>query len=249
MIKSEFYDFKNKSGIYKIYNNKTGDFYIGSAKNLYLRLHMHKSNLLKNKHVNKFLQHSYNKYGKSNFTFEVLEECDTNLLINREQFYIDYLFPTFNLRKIAKSNLGIKWSEESKKKKKLQGRKGPIYEYNLNGEFVKEWGCAKEASEELGRSYYSVFANLNKKLPKSINSIFTYVKVDAVEPYVFKYIRKNRPTIIKQDREGNILVVYDNIDKCSLDLGTSVKNIRNIINRDPKNMDFCLRYGINNNIK
>ena len=76
------------------------------------RFRQHKHSLLTDKSQNIRLQRSFNKYGKDNFIFCVLEYC-TNI-IEREQFYIDTLNPVFNLRRIAESNAGYKWTEEQK---------------------------------------------------------------------------------------------------------------------------------------
>ena len=62
-----------KSGIYKIANKGTGDFYIGSAVNLNSRISIHKSTLKNNVHHNIILQRIYNKYGLDKLSFEVIE--------------------------------------------------------------------------------------------------------------------------------------------------------------------------------
>ena len=105
------------SGIYKIANKVTGDFYIGSAINIDRRFSQHKSDLKKQRHRNQILQRTNDKYGFDNLSFEVIELInDKNSLISREQFYIDTLNPKYNIRKIANSNLGLKWSAETKYK-------------------------------------------------------------------------------------------------------------------------------------
>lgn len=47
------------------------------------------------------------KYGYSNFTLDILEYCDPNDVISREQHYIDQLKPIYNILKIAGSSLGF----------------------------------------------------------------------------------------------------------------------------------------------
>jgi group I intron endonuclease len=69
-----------------------------------------------NAHCNCILQYHYNKHGKDSLVFSVVELCDRDKLIEREQLYIDTLNPEFNICKIAASVLGIKRSEETKKK-------------------------------------------------------------------------------------------------------------------------------------
>lgn len=101
--------------IYKITNEISCDFYIGSAVSFKNRKWDHISSLRKNKHKNQFIQNSWNKYGEDAFIFEILEVVDKkeNLII-REQYWMDKLLPTFNLAKIAGSPLGVKHSEKSR---------------------------------------------------------------------------------------------------------------------------------------
>lgn len=106
------------SCIYKITNEKSGKFYIGSAINFNRRMREHKKNLNAQKHCNPILQSSFNKTGIEWFTSEVLEIVeDPQELIKREQYYIDTLNPYINIQRIVEStNLGRKfvWSEEQK---------------------------------------------------------------------------------------------------------------------------------------
>lgn len=102
-----------RPGIYKITNIQNEKFYIGSTNNLSHRKSIHLYDLRNNRHKNIHLQRSYNKWGYENFTFEVLEECTVENLINREQFYLDTLKPQYNILKIAGSSLGIKRPELS----------------------------------------------------------------------------------------------------------------------------------------
>jgi len=104
------------SGVYKITNLVTGDCYIGSAVNLNSRKRTHFANMNLDKHPNKHLQSSYNKYGKENFSFGVLAKCPKEYNLKLEQFFIDILKPTFNKRKEVNSNLGMVLTDEHKEK-------------------------------------------------------------------------------------------------------------------------------------
>lgn len=112
------------SGIYKIVNSIDGHFYVGSSKRLEVRRKRHFSMLRSNKHVNYKLQNSFNKHGETNFHFEVLEYCLPELLIEREQHYLDTLNPFYNILIIANSSLGVKRTDEYKIKHRaaLKGR-------------------------------------------------------------------------------------------------------------------------------
>ena len=90
------------SGIYKLYfEQNPNHFYIGSSNNIETRWRQHKSQLKSNKHDNSILLNAVNKYGHSNIKTEVIEECEQAILFIREQYYIDKLKPSYNIRKEA----------------------------------------------------------------------------------------------------------------------------------------------------
>jgi group I intron endonuclease len=116
------YIFRNKllfNGVYIIINKANHKIYIGSCSSktfLYERLLHHRDDLLNNKHCNKYLQNSFNKYGIDNFYHFILEKCDPKECIKIEQYYIDILKPEYNLQKIAGSSLGRVISAETRNK-------------------------------------------------------------------------------------------------------------------------------------
>jgi len=106
----------NYSGIYVIRTKINNRIYIGSAINLYNRMHTHLTHFKKNCHRNCKLQRFVNKYGIENIYFECLELCKKENLVKREQYYIDTLNPFYNIAKIAGSTLGTKMTEEQRSK-------------------------------------------------------------------------------------------------------------------------------------
>lgn len=108
------------SGIYRFLSWIDGKMYVGSAVKIYQRRIDHIKDLRKNRHHNFYLQNAWNKYGENNFTFEVLELCEKEKLLEREQYYIDTLNCVkpngYNLNPVAGSNLGRKFSEDFSKK-------------------------------------------------------------------------------------------------------------------------------------
>jgi group I intron endonuclease len=113
--------FPSGSGIYGIRNLLNGKSYVGSAIDLYNRWSVHRTRLKQGNHHNKHLQNAWNKYGEDAFVFEVLESCSGSVddLECREQFWMDKLDSVrngYNLAPTARSTLGIKHSEESRKR-------------------------------------------------------------------------------------------------------------------------------------
>jgi group I intron endonuclease len=73
------------SGIYKIYCEGNNKVYIGSSVNVRKRRNEHLHHLRGNKHPNRHLQHSYNKYGEASFGFSVVLECEKEILLIEEE--------------------------------------------------------------------------------------------------------------------------------------------------------------------
>lgn len=82
------------AGVYKITNIITGEFYIGSSKDIKRRWADHKCLSMWKQQPNSKLYKDMASYGKDKFIFEVIEE--TTDLRNREQYYIEQLKPSYN---------------------------------------------------------------------------------------------------------------------------------------------------------
>jgi len=104
-----------KIGVYRWKNNITGDCYIGSSTNLSNRLRMYfRYDIISDATKGNSIIHSaLLKYGYSNFSLEILEYCDKDVVLNREQHYLDTLSPAYNILKVAGSNYGHRQREES----------------------------------------------------------------------------------------------------------------------------------------
>ena len=99
---------KGKSGVYRWTNKVNGDAYIGSATDLTRRLRDYFSSNFLFKEIlnNSIIYRALLKYGYSKFTLEILEYCDKNSVIEKEQYYLDLLNPNYNICKTAGSSLG-----------------------------------------------------------------------------------------------------------------------------------------------
>ncbi len=181
-------------GIYKIENKTNKNFYIGSAVNLKARFTNHINALRGNKHKNKYLQNSWNKYKEKNFEFIILFLCDRKNLQLYEQLFMDKLNPKYNICRTVGSKLGYKTPESVKKKisdaqigikrkpltdehkKKLSesmsGRKRPEFSDEWK-ENIRKGTLGKKHSEETKRKMskshmgHTVSEKTRKKLSKN----------------------------------------------------------------------------------
>ena len=87
---------KKISGVYKITNTITGDFYIGSSKNVKERWKQHKKSSVWKYYPNNPMYHDFQKYGTDKFEFQILEEVESEHLKEAEQQFIETLKPTYN---------------------------------------------------------------------------------------------------------------------------------------------------------
>ena len=115
------------SCIYQIKNKLNGKIYIGSAKNFHVRKLKHLNYLKHGKHHCRYLQFAWNKYGSENFEFIILEECEKEKLVEREQYWFDYLQPYnrkigYNISPTAGNTLGTERTDEQKLKLSLSQR-------------------------------------------------------------------------------------------------------------------------------
>lgn len=153
-----------KSGIYKITNVVIGKIYVGSSYDLEFRKRRHFCQLKNGSHDNKKLLIDFIKYGKESFSFEIIEECPAEKLIEREQYYIDLLDVVntgYNICPQAFTTRGVKRSEEFKRKvsASLMGHPG-----SNKGKKFSEEHRRKISESNKGRKQKPITEETKKKL-------------------------------------------------------------------------------------
>lgn len=120
----------SESGIYAIVNTVNEKRYIGSAVSLNIRKRDHFNALRKHTHCNSVLQKAWDKYTEAAFVFVILERVpDKEQLIAQEQQWLDGERPYgkngYNIYRTAGSPLGVKQTDETKRKisQQLKGNK------------------------------------------------------------------------------------------------------------------------------
>lgn len=100
-------------GIYKILS-PTNKIYIGQSINIYKRWKLHKGVYIS--HTFSKLKRSFQKYGVENHTFEIIEECTSEQLNEREIYWIQYHNSIEEGLNISLGGEGGKMNDETKQK-------------------------------------------------------------------------------------------------------------------------------------
>lgn len=193
MKESIIKDNYKKAGIYRWINNITEDCYVGSSVDLSNRLRLYYNyDFISDKNKGKSMIHAaLIKYGYSNFTLEILEYCDADKVIEREQYYLDTLNPEYNILKTAGNSVGFKHSDETKLKMSAT-RLGFNHseETKLKFKEVRKGTNAKENNPFFGKTHteenkllLSAIAKNRTKLHRSTPVILTDSEHNLIQEF------------------------------------------------------------------
>ena len=226
---------EKNSGIYKILCKNTGKFYIGSDFDIKRRIKEHLTKLKCEKHCNPILQNIYLKYGKNSLVVEIVEFCDRDILKDREQYYINTLYPYINIsptatggcvwldspnkdiiiEKIRKARLGKSFNHTEETKKKISK--------SHQGKIISEKTREKLRNINLGKKYSKEICE-----KKSI-SIINALKNPKIKNKMKINARLNNPNA------SHYIINIDNLETIS------IPGYKNVLK------EYNLRY--NTNIK
>lgn len=141
------------------------------------------------------------KYGPSHFSLAVLEYCNRDILIKREQFYIDLLKPEYNLSKTAGGGrrFGFIVTEETRKKMSVSQK--AIDRSGKNHPAVRPYGKARpEGAGSIPqrisvfdlikneRTEYNSIREASKGLVITYSSIKSYLRRGSQKAFKNRYI-------------------------------------------------------------
>ena len=141
------------SGIYKITNTITKDFYIGSSKDVKRRWAVHKCPSKWNEHPNCPMYQDMRKYGVDKFSFQILAEVEAEKLKETEQQFIEKLQPTYNQMNANGLNIE-RYKEYLKEYQKTDKQKEYHKEYNKSDK-------GKESRRKANKKYQNQLCNYN----------------------------------------------------------------------------------------
>ena len=191
-------------GIYEIVNIVNGKKYVGKSVYLYRRKYAHFVQLRGNKHTNQHLQNAFNDYGGDNFIFNFLEECDKEILGEREYYWInkyrvwDRNFG-YNIELINEDGTNVKSYESIKKLKrsikksdykKPKGKGNPtskeVHQYSIAGDYIQSFDSCHLAADFYGKhkSFSTISKIARKSIGTSLGFQWRYFKQDKIEPHI-----------------------------------------------------------------
>ena len=171
-------------GVYKITNTVTGDFYIGSSKDVKKRWKQHKKSSVWKYYSNNPMYHDFKKYGVNKFEFQILTEVEAEHLKETEQKFIETLKPTYNDRN-------------------AEGRNAKRYK-----EYNKEY---YQQNHKRRNEYQKEYYQQNRKKCKEYQKEYYQQNIEKYKEHHKEYYQQNRKKCNEyQNKYNNQLCIYKN---------------------------------------
>jgi len=212
-------------GVYRWVNLVNGKTYVGSSVNLTRRFKAYYSVYYleyEGKRNNSLIYKALLKYGYdwSGFRLEILEYCESEIITEREQYYIDLLKPEYNILKQARSLKGFKHSETTIERmreikinnKRIRTEEETLKQVNsllkgvytivkdMDSDEIKNFVSGREAAKFIGMHQSGLAKYISKQnfylgrgflVYKSDHSYEEIIKSEAYQKALIKYLSKS----------------------------------------------------------
>lgn len=210
------------TGVYKLFHIAQPEiFYIGSCKSVRdkrsrtgfsRRFSGHYNFARLGKHRNKNIQALVNRLGTDGLRMQILEICDPEFSVIREQSFIDLLKPPLNICPCAANSSGFRHSEETRRLlrekkrerfgegfiRKVKYKKTPkelrnyqvvaVIQFDKNGGLIKEHKSIADAAQENNISRGGIVNAASGRRTTSGGYIWRYKNEVAVNPTTAKQL-------------------------------------------------------------
>lgn len=225
------------SGIYMIKNNVNGKIYIGSAIDIHERWSLHKTSLRANRSMKK-LQEDWNIYDEDCFEMIILEVTinDEKILTTTEQKYLDKFKP-------YEGDVG--YNKNPKAIRTVERPNRPIYQYDMEGVFIKEWKSISEAARNVIIKPSGIYQSCKSNKISAAGFIWRFKNdlnnTDNLNPDEF--IDSHWTPVLQYDLYGNFMKEWKNITVASTYTNTNDCSITNVCaGRAKTGGNFIWRY-------
>lgn len=211
-------------GVYKITNIVNNKVYIGSSFNIKQRWNRHLNELRQNIHHSSKLQRSFNIHGKESFIFEIIEECDKNIIIEREQYWInsyDSYHSGYNEMIVVNYPMLGKNHSIKTKNKMSEAHKGKVLSKETK-EKLRDLNLGKKISQETKKK---ISKALKGKYTKEKNSMWGKSMSQDVKN---KLIEVNNKKIVQYNKNGDFIKKWGSISECAKTLNLDNSSITKV---------------------
>ena len=212
--------------IYKIIFNNSPVYVGQTIKNLQERWNEHRSTGLRTsgERLGFAIHAAMRKYGVDNFSISLIEEVEENLLNEREKFWIKKLHTH-----ISENGYNLTWGGEYRP----DYIKTKCYQYNLEGNFLKEFPSITEAARIIDGNHENILKVMQGKLRIAYGFRWSYLKLDKLEPLPNNYTGSSK-IVYQYDLNYNLIRQFNSTKEAARYLNKSQGNISSAANGQRK---------------
>lgn len=182
-------------GIYKITNKINGKPYIGQSVSINNRWSVHKATK-----DNYLIHRALQKYGRNNFSFEILEECSEQELDEKEIYYI----AKYNSCIYAENGYGYNLTFGGE-----GGLAKPVDQYTKDGVFVRRFNSIAAAASSVDKKATQISSCCYGRCLSCGGFLWTFP--DGTPPDYRSKMDELGTTVDQYDLEGNYITSFGTI--------------------------------------